>query len=112
LAYGIRAAGTKFTQAKGIPLYCFKHTQEVMPNDLDALERRFRMNQFNGGTAALFLEPVGPESGTTPISAEYVKGAERLCRKYGALFIFDEVVTGFRIGMACAQGYFGVSPDL
>ena len=60
----------------------------------------------------VYMEPVGPESGTTPITVEYVKGVERLCRKYGALLVFDEVVTGFRIGMAGAQGYFGVSPDL
>ena len=43
---------------------------------------------------------------------DFPKGVEALCRKYGALLIFDEVVTAFRIGMAGAQGYFGVSPDL
>lgn len=112
MAYGIRVNGSKFTQAHGVPRYCFKHIQETTPNDLDELERKLRFNQFNGGTAAVYMEPVGPESGTTPITAEYVKGVERLCRKYGALLVFDEVVTGFRIGMAGAQGYFGVSPDL
>lgn len=112
LAYGIRASGTKFTQAHGVPLYIFKHTQEVFPNDLDALERMLRLNQLRGGTAAVFVEPIGPESGTRPLDFEYNKGVERLCRKYGALMVFDEVVTGFRIGMAGAQGYYGVNPDL
>ena len=70
------------------------------------------MNQFRGGTAAVFIEPIGPESGTRPLDFDFNKGVERLCRKYGALLIFDEVVTGFRIGMAGAQGYYGVSPDL
>ena len=112
MAYGIRINGSKFTQAHGVPMYCFRHIQETTPNDLDCLERKLKFNQVYGGTAAVYMEPVGPESGTTPITAEYVKGVERLCRKYGALLVFDEVVTGFRIGMAGAQGYFGVSPDL
>lgn len=112
LGYGIRVPGSKFTQAHGVPLYLFKHTQEFFPGDLDDLERKLRLNQLRGGTAAVFIEPVGPESGTTPVSFDFNKGVERLCRKYGALLVFDEVVTGFRIGMAGAQGYFGVSPDL
>lgn len=112
LGYGIRVPGSKFTQANGVPLYLFKHTQEFFPNDLNSLERVLRMNQFRGGTAAVFIEPIGPESGTRPLDFDFNKGVERLCRKYGALLIFDEVVTGFRIGMAGAQGYYGVSPDL
>lgn len=112
LAYGIRAPGTKFTQASGVPLYIFKDTQEFFPNDLNDLERKLKINQFRGGTAAVFIEPVGPESGTRPLDKDFNKNVEKLCRKYGALLVFDEVVTGFRIGMAGAQGYFGVSPDL
>ena len=112
LAYGIRIPGSKFTQAHGVPLYIFKHTQEFFPNDLDSLERTLKLNQLRGGTAAVFIEPVGPESGTRPLDKDFNKGVERLCRKHGALLVFDEVVTGFRIGMAGAQGYYGVSPDL
>lgn len=112
LGYGIRIPGSKFTQAHGVPLYIFKHTQEFFPNDLDSLERTLKLNQLRGGTAAVFIEPVGPESGTRPLDKDFNKGVERLCRKYGALLVFDEVVTGFRIGMAGAQGYYGVSPDL
>ena len=112
LGYGIRIPGTKFTQAHGVPIRLMRDTQEFFPNDLEDLERKLRRNQLCGGTAAVFIEPVGPESGTRPLSKEFNKGVERLCRKYGALLIFDEVVTGFRIGMSCAQGYFGVEPDL
>ena len=112
LGYSIRVPGSKFTQAHGVPLYLFKHTQEFFPNDLDSLERVLKLNQFRGGTAAVFMEPIGPESGTRPLDFDFNKGVERLCRKYGALLVFDEVVTGFRIGMAGAQGYYGVSPDL
>ena len=112
LGYGIRIPGSKFTQAHGVPLYIFKHTQEFFPGDLNSLERVLKRNLLRGGTAAVFIEPVGPESGSTPVSKDFNKGVERLCRKYGALLVFDEVVTGFRVGMAGAQGYFGVSPDL
>ena len=112
LAYGIRIPGTKYTQANGVLRHVFKYTQEFFPNDLNDLERKLRWNELKGGTAAVLVEPVGPESGTRPVDKDFNKGVEALCRKYGALLIFDEVVTGFRIGMSGAQGYFGVSPDL
>lgn len=112
LGYGIRIPGTKFTQASGVPARIMRDTQEFFPNDLNDLERVLRLNQFRGGTAAVYLEAIGPESGSRPVDADFCKGVERLCRKYGALLIFDEVVTGFRIGMAGAQGYFGCEPDL
>ncbi|MBQ7639028.1 MAG: aminotransferase class III-fold pyridoxal phosphate-dependent enzyme [Clostridia bacterium] len=112
LGYGIRIPGTKFTQANGVPMRIMRDTQEFFPGDLDALERVLRTNMLRGGTAAVFLEAIGPESGSRPVDKNFCKGVERLCRKYGALLIFDEVVTGFRIGMAGAQGYFDCSPDL
>lgn len=112
LAYGIRIPGSKWTQAHGVPRYVFKHTQEFFPNDLNDLERKLRFNKLRGGTAAVMIEPVGPESGTRLVDLDFNKGVEQLCRKYGALLIFDEVVTAFRIGMSGAQGYYGVSPDL
>jgi glutamate-1-semialdehyde 2,1-aminomutase len=112
LAYGIRIPGSKGTQASGVPGYIFKHTQEFFPNDLDDLEKKLKNNKLTGGTAAVFIEPVGPESGTRPVDRFFNQGVEKLCKKYGALLVFDEVVTGFRIGMSGAQGYFGVSPDL
>ena len=112
LAYGIRVPGTKGLLSKGVPGYVFKHTDEFFPNDLEDLERKLRANRLTGGTAAVFLEPMGPESGTRPLSREFVRRAAKLARDYGALLVFDEVVTGFRIGLSGAQGYFGVDPDL
>lgn len=112
LGWGIRIPGSKWTQAHGVPVRLMRDTQEFFPNDLDSLERTLRRNQFRGGTACVFMEPVGPESGTRPLDIAFNQGVERLCRKYGALLVFDEVVTGFRIGMAGAQGFFGVEPDL
>lgn len=112
LAYGIRIPGSKFTQAHGVPHFCFKNTQEFFPNDLNDLERKLKFNQLRGGTAAVMIEPVGPESGSRPLDFDFNKNVAALCKKYGALLIFDEVVTAFRIGLSGAQGYFGVSPDL
>lgn len=112
LAYGMRVPGTKGLMSKGVPNFVFKHTDEFFPNDLEDLERKLRKNKMFGGTAAVYIEPMGPESGTRPVSREFIKGAERLAHQYGALLIFDEVVTGFRIGTSGAQGYFDVDPDL
>lgn len=112
LAYGMRVPGTKGLMSKGVPNFVFKHTDEFFPNDLEDLERKLWKNRLYGGTAAVYVEPVGPESGTRPVSREFIKGVEGLTHKYGALLIFDEVVTGFRIGTSGAQGYFGADPDL
>jgi len=112
LAYGIRLPGSRHFEAKGVPSYIFRNTQEFFPNDLKSLERVLRRNVLHGGTAAVMMEPVGPESGTRPLDKDFNAGVRALCDKYGALLIFDEVVTAFRIGMSGAQGYFNVDPDL
>ena len=111
---GLRYAGAghKGPHVQGRAGLRVKHTDEFFPNDLEDLERKLKRHQLDGGTAAVFIEPVGPESGTRPVSKEFIKGAERLAHKYGALLVFDEVVTGFRIGPGGAQGFFGVDPDL
>lgn len=112
IAYGMRIPGTKGLQSPGVPNFVFKHTDEFFPNDLEDLERKLKRNQLNGGTAAVYIEPVGPESGTRPVSKEFVQGCERLAHQYGALLVCDEVVSGFRIGPGGAQGYYGIDPDL
>jgi len=112
VVYGMRIPGTGRFEAHGIPRACTAHTQEVRPNNLNALERKLKFNKIRGGTAAVILEPVGPESGTRPMPYDYNKNVRDLCDKYGALLIFDEVVTAFRIGISGAQGYFNVLPDL
>ena len=112
LCYGIRIPGTKGLQSRGVPGYAFSHTDEFFPGDLDDLEKKLRKNRLTGGTAAVYVEPVGPESGTWPVTKEFIEGTVELAHKYGALVIFDEVVTGFRLGLSGAQGYFGVDPDL
>lgn len=113
MVYGLKIPGSRqFLESHGIPGKCYKYTDEVRPNDLNMLEKMLRLNKLRGGTAAVILEPVGPESGTRPVSFDYNKGVRELCDKHGALLIFDEVVTGFRVGLSGAQGYFDIKPDL
>jgi glutamate-1-semialdehyde 2,1-aminomutase len=112
LAYGLRIPGSRYFEAHGVPKHVFKYTQEFFPGDLSALERVLMRNRLHGGTAAVMIEPLGPESGTRPVAKDFNAGVRKLCDKYGALLIFDEVVTGFRVGLSGAQGYFGIEPDL
>jgi len=112
MVYGLHIPGTGRFEAKGIPRGASAHTQEFYPNDLGALRRLLILNRVRGGTAAVIVEPVGPESGTRPVPRDFNQKVRELCDEFGALLIFDEVVTGFRLGMGSAQGYFGVKPDL
>lgn len=113
MVYGLKIPGSRFfLESHGIPRRAMSLTDEVRPNDLNMLEAMLRINRLRGGTAAVILEPVGSESGTRPVAHEYNQGVRELCTRYGALLIFDEVVTGFRVALSGAQGYFGVVPDL
>ncbi|MBO3748445.1 aminotransferase class III-fold pyridoxal phosphate-dependent enzyme [Streptosporangiaceae bacterium NEAU-GS5] len=112
VVYGLRIPGTGSLEAAGIPAGAYALTQETAPGDLDALRARLTANAAEGGTAAVMVEPVGPESGTHPVRHEFNRQVRELCDEFGALLVFDEVVTGFRLGMGGAQGYFEVRPDL
>lgn len=113
MVYGLKIPGSRgFLESHGIPGSAYSKTDEVRPNDLEMLEHMLKWNRMRGGTAGVLIEPVGPESGTRPVAKEYNKGVRELCTKYGALLIFDEVVTGFRVALGGAQEYFGVEPDL
>ncbi len=115
LVFGTRIPGTGPFEASGIPEECLAHTQEFFPGDLDGengLAALLDRNKNAGGTAAVLIEPVGPESGTRPLPRGFNQRVRELCDAYGALLIFDEVVTGFRLGLGGAQGYFNVKPDL
>ncbi len=112
MIYGLHVPGTGRLEAKGISRGASAATQEFFPNSLAALRRHLILNRVRGGTAAVILEPVGPESGTRPVPYDFNRQVRELCDEFGVLLIFDEVVTGFRLGMGGAQGYFGVKPDL
>jgi glutamate-1-semialdehyde 2,1-aminomutase len=87
------------------------HDTVVAPfNDLDAATRLFEVNE--GTVAALIVEPVPANMGVVPPDDGYLEGLRGLCHDHGALLIFDEVITGFRIGRGGAQERYGVMPDL
>ena len=111
--YGLKIPGSRgLLESHGIPGASYGQTDEVRPNDLEMLEEMLKRNKLLGGTAAVIVEPVGPESGTRPVAIDYNAGVRFLCDKYGALMIFDEVVTGFRVALGGAQEFFRVVPDL
>lgn len=112
MVYGLRVPGTYRMNAKGIPFGATARTRESFPHDLGQLRRKLIENRVRGGTAAVIVEPVGPESGTRPVPRDFNAKVRALCDEFGALLIFDEVVTGFRLGLGGAAGYFGVTPDL
>lgn len=112
MVYGLHIPGTGRLEAKGIPRGASSATEEFFPNSLGALKRHLLFNKLRGGTAAVIVEPLGPESGTRPVAFDFNQKVRELCDEFGALLIFDEVVTGFRLGLGGAQGFFGVKPDL
>ena len=84
-------------------------TETVPFGSLDALERQLKRRKF----AAFIVEPVQSEAGVRVPDAEYLRGAELLCRGYGTLFVLDEVQTGmYRTGSFLAAHHFGVEPDM
>jgi glutamate-1-semialdehyde 2,1-aminomutase len=83
----------------------------VLPfNDLALVEDLFA--RMGDRIAAIMLEPMMCNTGAIPPEPGYLQGLRRLCDDYGALLYFDETITGFRLSLAGAQGYYGVTPDL
>ena len=94
----------------GVPAGCTEDTISAVYNDLGSVEALFDANRDQ--IAAVIVEPVGANMGVVPPEEGFLEGLRSLCTKNGALLIFDEVITGFRLGPDGAQGYFGVTPDL
>src|SRR5580700_9498200 len=83
----------------------------VLPwNDLDAVE--IALKTRGDEVAALIMEPILCNSGCLMPSTNYLAGIRDLCSRFGAVLIFDEVITGFRVSLGGAQSLFGVTPDL
>jgi len=112
MVYGMHIPGSGPLEASGIPDDSLKNTIEVPPNNEKKLRRAFEKAEEKGGVAAVIVEPVGGESGTHPIQPDWNKIVRECCDQFNSLLIFDEVVTGFRLGMGGAQEYFHIKPDL
>ncbi|ALC89775.1 glutamate-1-semialdehyde aminotransferase [Bacillus sp. FJAT-18017] len=94
----------------GVPEGIAKNTITVPYNDLEAV--RYAFEQFGEDIAGLIVEPVAGNMGVVPPLPGFLEGLREITTQYGSLLIFDEVMTGFRVDYNCAQGYFGVTPDL
>ncbi len=112
VVYSLHVPGAGPLEAAGIPSDCFNGLVDVFPNDFEGLRKAFEENRDRGGIAAVIVEPVGGESGTHPVHPGWNRTIRKLCDEYRALLIFDEVVTGFRLGMGGAQKYFNVDADI
>jgi glutamate-1-semialdehyde 2,1-aminomutase len=94
----------------GVPADFASHTLTVPFNDPDAVERIFK--EHGDRIAAIIIEPVAGNMGVILPEPGYLETLRRLCDESGALLIFDEVITGFRLGLGGAQQYYGVTADL
>ena len=105
---GVMTSGVP--DSAGVPKGCTEDTMTAVYNDLDSV--RALMEQADGQTAAVIVEAVGANMGVVPPKKGFLEGLRKLCDEYGALLIFDEVITGFRLAFRGAAEYFGVTPDL
>jgi glutamate-1-semialdehyde 2,1-aminomutase len=94
----------------GVPKDLAQHTLTVPYNDLAAMRAAFEAKPT--GIAAVFLEPVVGNMGCVAPDDGYLQGVRALCDEFGALLVFDEVMTGFRVAFGGAQAHYGVTPDI
>jgi glutamate-1-semialdehyde 2,1-aminomutase len=110
VAAGSGAATLGIPGSAGVPAGAAKDTLLVPWNDVEALRSVFVHHK--GQVAAVILEPVPGNMGVVPPKSGYLEAVRALCEEHKALLIFDEVITGFRLGLGGAQGKYGVKPDL
>jgi len=96
--------------SSGVPQGCTKDTLTATFNDLGSVHALFEANP--GEIAAVIVEPVGANMGVVLPEPGFLEGLRAICDDSGALLIFDEVITGFRLQPDGAQGFYGVRPDL
>lgn len=96
--------------SKGVPRSMAADTLTAQYNDLESVEALLQAN--SGQVAAVIVEPVAANMGVVLPKPDFLPGLRALCDRYGALLIFDEVITGFRLAAGGAQAYFGVRADL
>jgi glutamate-1-semialdehyde 2,1-aminomutase len=94
----------------GVPSGAVADTIVVDYNDLEAVAETF--HRFPGEIAAVIVEPIAANMGLLLPEEGFLEGLRALCDTHEALLIFDEVITGFRVGLGGAQGRLGVAPDL
>lgn len=94
----------------GVPADSAKHTLVLDYNNVNQLERAFA--EQGERIAAVIVEPVAGNMNLIKPRAEFLQAIRALCTRHDSVLIFDEVMTGFRVGLSCAQGIYGITPDL
>ncbi|MDD3368313.1 MAG: glutamate-1-semialdehyde 2,1-aminomutase [Lachnospiraceae bacterium] len=107
---GSAALTTSVPDSAGVPADYTKNTLVAIYNDQDSVKELFAANPQE--IAAVIVEPVAANMGVVLPDAGFLEFLRDLTKQYGALLIFDEVITGFRLALGGAQEYFGVIPDL
>jgi glutamate-1-semialdehyde 2,1-aminomutase len=110
VAAGSSAATLGAPNSPGVTVGASRDTLVLEYNDVAALEEAF--NQRGDKTAGVILEPIVGNMGVVKPTAEFVTALHRLTKRYGALLICDEVMTGFRVAYGGAQSVVGLEPDL
>lgn len=105
---GVMTAG--IPDSAGVPAGCTQDTLSAIYNDLASVEALF--DEYPKEIAAVIVEPVAANMGVVPPKKGFLEGLRKLCSEHGSVLIFDEVITGFRLGLQGAQGYFGIDADL
>lgn len=105
---GVMTAGVP--DSAGVPKGCTEDTLTADYNDLSSVKELFETQ--GNEIAGIIVEPVAANMGVVLPEKDFLQGLRDICDKYKALLIFDEVITGFRLAIDGAQGYFGVKPDL
>ena len=94
----------------GVPADFAKHTLTCVFNDLDSVREAF--TQYGSEIACIIVEPVAGNMNCIPPVPGFLEGLRTICDEFGALLILDEVMTGFRVSLRGAQGYYNIDPDL
>lgn len=98
------------SSSAGVPEAFARETLVVPLNDLNALELAFQNNKND--IACVIIEPIPANNGLLLQKKEFLENLRALCSKHGTLLIFDEVISGFRVGFEGAAGYYRIQPDI
>jgi glutamate-1-semialdehyde 2,1-aminomutase len=109
-AAGSGVATFAIPDTRGVPASFTKNTIVLPYNDADTVRAAFK--KHGRAIAAVIVEPVAGNMGVVPPAAGYLRALRRITTEYGALLVFDEVITGFRLGLGGAQAMYGIKPDL
>lgn len=107
---GSGVATFELNDSPGVPKDLVQATLSLDFNNLEEVEETFKRNPED--IAAVIIEPIAGNMGLIPADKSFIKGIRKLTKEYGALLIFDEVMTGFRCAYESAQGLYGIDPDL